>query len=154
MKNVTIGTKILAAAALTFSAPMAFAQDATKLKAEIPFSFHFSRQQYPAGTYETSMIVINSGARVLKIVNAESGAPRIALPAASAYPKNAAEKESGPRFVFQCNAHSTPAPGASGCALAQVWTGYETGMQFSMSAPKRGESMHLAVVRMRPASAD
>ena len=118
MKNVTIGTKILAAAALTFSAPSAFAQDATKLKAEIPFSFHVGSQQYPAGTYETSVIALSGGARGLKIVNAESGAPRIVLPAASAYPKNAAERESGPRFVFQCNAHSTPAPGDSGCALA------------------------------------
>lgn len=146
MKNVTTSTLILAAAALTFSVSPAFAQRPTKLKAEIPFSFHVGNQEYPAGAYETTVLESAFAARVLKIVNVETGDARLAMASISAYPGNAAEKESGPRLVFKCS--------GSGCALAQVWAGYETGIQFLTPSTKRNDPMRLAVVRLRPTSAD
>ena len=147
MKNATCNTMILAAAALTFSVTTAFAQSTGKLKAEIPFSFHIGSQQYPAGTYETSVIGTNTGTKVLKIVNVETGSPRVAMASSNAYPRNAASRESGARLVFQCV--------ASDCALSQIWPGYsETGMQFRTPSAKSGEPMHLAVIRLRPTSAD
>ncbi len=83
----------------------------------------------------------------MKIVNTETGVPRVAVSVVSAYPGNAAEKDSGARLVFKC--------ADSGCALAQVWTGTaDTGMQFSTSSAKRGEPMRLAAIALRPANAD
>lgn len=148
MKNVTTSTLILAAAALTFSVTSAFAQGATKLKAEIPFSFRAGGHEYPAGTYEASVIETNSSNRILKIVNKETGSAKVMLASSPAYPKNAAKKGSGARLVFQCNAVST------GCALSQVWSSYEAGMQFSTPSGKRGEPMHIAVVALRHTAAD
>ena len=95
---------------------------------------------------QTTVIAMNTGSRVLKIVNTETGDFRIALVTSPAYPKNAAEKELGARLVFKC--------ADSGCALAQVWPAFEAGMQFSTPSVKRGEPMHLAVVRLRPTLAD
>jgi hypothetical protein len=69
MKNVAYRNLILAAAALAVCMTPAIAQTTTKLKAEIPFSFRAGGQQYPAGTYETSVMVSNTGSRVLKISN-------------------------------------------------------------------------------------
>ena len=147
MKNVTCSSMILAAAALTFSVTTAFAQSTTKLKAEIPFSFHIGSQEYPAGTYETSVVGTGTGTKILKIVNVETGSPRVAMASSNAYPRNASSGDSGARLVFKC--------ADSNCALSQVWPGnLETGMQFTTPSAKRGEPMHLAVIRLRPASAD
>ena len=147
MKNVTTSALILAAAALTFSVTAAFAQSTTRLKAEIPFSFRIGSQQYPAGTYETSVIGTNTGAKVVKIVNMESGTPRVVMASARAYPRNAASEESGARLVFRCE--------NSGCVLSQVWPGnFANGMQFTTPAAKLGDPTHLAVIRLRPTSAD
>jgi hypothetical protein len=147
MKNVTTSTLILAAAALTFSVTTAFAQSTTQLKAEVPFSFSIGSAQYPAGTYQTEMIANTSGARVMKIVNRETGAPRIVVAITSAYPRNEAEKESGARLVFRC--------ADSGCALVQIWPGNQAnGLQLATPSAKRGEPTHLAVIRLQPTAAD
>ena len=147
MKNTTTRTLILAAAALTVSVTTAFAQNTTRLKAEIPFSFHIGNQAYPAGTYEASVLGSSTGTKVLKIVNVETGNPRIAMATNNVYPKNSASEESGARLVFRCV--------DSDCALSQVWPGNsDTGMQFRTPPVKSGEPMHLAVIRLRTASAD
>ena len=147
MKNTTTRTMILAAAALTVGVTTAFAQNTTRLTAEIPFSFHIGSQTYPAGTYEASVLGSNTGTKVLKIVNVETGSPRIAMASSTAYSRNSGSEESGARLVFRCV--------QSDCALSQIWPGNsDTGMQFSAPAVKSGEPMHLAVIRLRTASAD
>jgi hypothetical protein len=153
MKNVTTNagvesafrTMILATAVLSFSMTTVFAQD-MKLKAEVPFAFHIGNQEYAAGTYETSVIGTNTGVKILKIVNVATGSPRLVMATTNVYPRNAASRESGARLVFRC--------AASNCALSQIWSGGEMGMQFRTPAAKSGEPMHLAVIRLRPTSAD
>ena len=76
MKTVAYRNMILAAAALAISVTPAVAQGSTtKLKAEVPFSFRVGGMEYPAGTYETSVITMSSGARVVKVLNLRSGDP-------------------------------------------------------------------------------
>jgi hypothetical protein len=146
MKNVTTSASILAAVALTFGVTTALAQNPAKLTAEIPFSFHAGNQEYAAGTYETSLMPTAGGARVLKILNVETGAARLAMAANNAYPNSASEKQSGARLVFKC--------AGSDCALAQIWMGSDTGMLFRTRSAKGGESMHIAVIRLRTSAAD
>jgi hypothetical protein len=163
MKNVisrTIGARvgsamILAAATLTLSMTTTYAQSSAKMKAEIPFSFHVGKAEYPAGSYETTILTNSSGSRIFTIANVNTGVTRFALPAGSLYAANAARYQDQARLVFRCNALSTLAPGDSGCSLAQVWPGNAAnGVFMNTPSTKGNKNQHLAVIGLRPANAD
>ena len=148
MNTVAYRNLILAAAVLAIGTTPALAQGTTtRLKAEVPFSFRVGGLQYPAGTYMTSVLVMNTGVRAIKIVNVQSGEPTIVLASSVIYPGTNAQQDGGARLTFRC--------AESNCSLAQLWAGSgEPGIQFLTPTVKRGESMKLAVIRLRPTAAD
>jgi hypothetical protein len=146
MKNVMNSAMILAASAIACGMTAFAGQPAGKMTAEIPFAFRIGSEQYPAGTYETS--VVSGNVRMVTITNVSTGQARLAVPAGSLYAANAAGRNDSPRLVFKCS-------DSSGCALAQLWPGNAaTGMLMRTPAVKGGEQQHLAVIGLRPVNAD
>ena len=146
MKNVTTRTMIFAAAALTLGMTTTYAQSSSKMKAEIPFSFTVGKVQYPAGSYETTVLSSAGGARVFTLANVNTGVTQIAVAAGSLYAANSMGNNESARLVFRCG---------SVCTLAQVWPGSAAnGMFMSTPYTKGNEQQHLAVIGLRPVNAD
>jgi len=128
MKNLT-SNLMVAALALTGVASLASAQ---QLKSEIPFSFRVSGTLMPAGTYHISESK-TSARPVFQLLNTDSNSTALVLPEQNIGPMNRATDT---KLVFQC--------GASGCALAQIWTGSAWGA-YSIHTSKEVERAALTM---------
>jgi hypothetical protein len=115
---------LLLAAAVALGAAASRGQD---LIATIPFDFHTSNGDLPAGTYTVTRKADN----VLLLSNWQARKGVIVL----AQSRVSGDRESRPRMVFYC--------GETGCSLTQVWTWAENG--YAIRAP-RPKSSQLAVV--------
>jgi hypothetical protein len=128
MKNLT--SKLMAAAlALTGVVSVASAQ---QLKSEIPFPFRVSGTLMPAGTYEIGESR-TGGAPVFHMLNTDVHRPVLVLPAATI---GLGAHSSDTKLVFEC--------GASGCALAQIWTGTAWGA-YTVRTPKEDARAALTI---------
>ena len=128
MKNLT-SKLMVAALALTGVVSVASAQ---QLKSEIPFPFRVSGTLMPAGTYE-----IGEGSRgagpVFRMLNTDVHRPVLVVPESNLGPSN---HSTDAKLVFRC--------GASGCALAQIWTGKAYGA-YSVHTPKEDARAELSM---------
>jgi hypothetical protein len=125
-KNLTL---TLTAAVLTLVTAAAYGQN-TPLTASIPFGSARS-----APTFRRAGTLGESG--IMHLRNLETG-KAVFL---SSRAKVTDSKEKGPRLVFRCG-------GESGCALATLWSGKGTGMEFATPAlpaaeKKRSEVAYL-----------
>ena len=146
MKNV-ISKTILATAALAISMSPALAQGTSTLRAKVPFAFRVGNQVHEAGTYTASTRIMAGGARVLEVVNRETGSNSYVLAISSVAAKTSAPAQAETRLVFSC--------AGSDCTLAQVWMrDGEPGIQLRTPGPKPGQEMHMAEIRLLPNAAD
>jgi hypothetical protein len=122
MKNLT-SNLMVAALALTGVATLASAQ---QLKTEIPFEFRVAGTLMPAGGYHLYESKI-SARPIFQLRNTDVNLPVMFMPEVNIGPLNRATDT---KLVFQC--------GASGCALAQIWTGSAWGA-YSIRTPKEVE---------------
>jgi hypothetical protein len=119
-KNLTL---TLTAAVPTLVTAAAYGQN-NPLIATIPFGFRAVKSNLPAGRYmvaRASGSLLNSG--IMQLRNIKTG-ESVFLP--SGAPRTESE-DKHPRLVFRCG-------GESGCALATLWSGEGTGMEFATPA--------------------
>ena len=128
MKNLT-SNLITAALALTGVASMASAQ---QMKSDIPFPFRVSGTLMPAGSYQISE-TNNSGRPIFYVRNMDTNRPVMLLPEQNI---GTLRGSTDTKLVFRC--------GASGCALAQIWTGSAWGA-YSVHTPKEVERAELTM---------
>jgi hypothetical protein len=126
MKNLT-SNLMIAALALTGVATLASAQ---QLKSEVPFAFRVSGTVMPAGSYRISEDN-NNGRPIFRLLNEDLHRPVAVVAAANIGPLSRATDA---KLVFRC--------GASGCALAQIWTGGAWGA-YSVPTSKQVERAEL-----------
>jgi len=108
--------RTLIAAALTLAASTAFGQD-KDTTATIPFAFRAVGNDLPAGSYR---ILPASGSITLRLENVDTG-KSVFIHAKA--PISASQTER-PRLIFQCG-------GEEGCALATLWSGADSGLEFA-----------------------
>lgn len=130
--------KMIAAAALTLGVSAAYGQG--KLTANIPFEFKAGGATMPAGSYELTRIESLGGKPAMKMADSDS---KHAVALLSSYSVSGKGSEAA-RMIFAC--------GTSGCELAQIWTGEETGMAFTRHK-KAAETERMAVVKLTPNTA-
>jgi len=115
-KNLTL---TLTAAVLTLVTAVAYGQN-NPLTATIPFAFHAANSNLPAGRYRVARASgTMGGSGIMQLRNLETGK---SVFLASRVPITDSE-DTRPRLVFRC--------GESGCALATLWSGEGTGMEFA-----------------------
>jgi hypothetical protein len=121
MKSLT-NKLMVAAVAMAVVAGVASAQS---MKAEVPFSFRVSGATMPAGTYVVTPGRNSTGIPTFRLLNTDVNLSVLSLPAAHHTPDARQMTES--KLVFRCESGS--------CALAQIWTGRESGA-YDLHAPK------------------
>ena len=119
-KNLTL---TLTAAVLTLVTAAAYGQN-NPLTATIPFGFRAVNSNLPAGRYTVARASGTLGeSGIMQLRNLETG-KAVFLP--SRVPLTDS-KDNRPRLVFRCGDES-------GCALATLWSGKGTGMEFATPA--------------------
>ena len=128
-------TSKLMVAAMAFGA-VASVASAQAMKSEVPFAFRVAGTVMPAGTYQITDQRGSSGVAIFRLVNTDVNRPVLAMPNSNLGPRVAS---SDAKLVFQC--------GASGCTLAQIWTGNMLGAYSFPTHRHHNEEVSLIVVK-------
>jgi len=125
----------LMVAAMAFGA-VASVASAQTIKSEVPFAFRVAGAVMPAGSYQITNQRGNGGVAIFRFLNTDSNRPALALPNGNLGPRVASADA---KLVFQC--------GASGCKLAQIWTGNMAGAYSFPTHRGRHEEVSMIVVK-------
>jgi hypothetical protein len=120
MKQENLG-RALIAAMLTLGAGAAYGQD-NGTTAKIPFAFRAVGSDFPAGNYRVGPMRGTSGN--MELQNLDTGKSAFIRSKAPLAAGATESKEVRPRLVFRCG-------GEEGCALATLWLGSGSGMEFA-----------------------
>jgi hypothetical protein len=135
--KTTLNSLLTIAAGFALSAAGAYGQE---LNANIPFSFHTASGVQPAGEYRVSKVT--SDGAVMRLQNYETGHS-----AMTSMGKPSTDAAAKPQLVFKCGSES-------GCALSAVKLGDGREWQYKAPKMKTSEQERIAVVYLRPNSAE